>query len=91
MFYAICYDIRDDHRRTHVAKVLKDYGERVQYSVFEANVNAGELERIKQRIRAIVDTSEDTVRFYCLCGNCRERIEIIGEGCVTQDPDIIVV
>jgi CRISPR-associated protein Cas2 len=91
MFYAICYDICDDQRRTRVAKVLKDYGERVQYSVFEALVSPAELERIQQRLRAIIDPKEDTVRFYTLCGSCAERIAILGEGTVTQDPDVIVI
>ena len=91
MFYAICYDIRDDQRRTRVAKVLEDYGERVQYSVFEALVSPAELERIQQRVRAVIDPEEDTVRCYTLCGSCAERITILGEGVVTQDPDVIVV
>ncbi len=91
MLYAICYDIRDDKRRGQVAKLLRDYGERVQYSVFEAILTERELDRIKERMRGIVDIKEDTVRFYAICGSCAGRIEILGEGCVTQDPDIIVV
>ena len=36
MFYVICYDIPDNRRRNQLAKELKGFGTRVQYSVFEA-------------------------------------------------------
>jgi CRISPR-associated protein Cas2 len=39
MFYLVSYDIPDDRRRTRLAKLLKDYGGRVQYSVFECLLN----------------------------------------------------
>ena len=35
MHYTVAYDITDDKRRNKVAKILKDFGKRVQYSVFE--------------------------------------------------------
>lgn len=91
MFYAICYDIPDDRRRLQVAKVLKDYGERVQYSVFEANLRPEELEKIKLRVGAVLECEEDSVRIYPLCAGCVKRIEIHGAGKVTQDPEIIVI
>ena len=53
MFYSICYDIRDDHRRNQVVKALKDYGERVQLSVFEANLRPEELSRLKERLKSV--------------------------------------
>jgi CRISPR-associated protein Cas2 len=31
----VCYDVVDDRRRNRIFKLLKDYGRRVQYSVFE--------------------------------------------------------
>ena len=91
MFYSICYDIRDDHRRTHVVKVLKDYGERVQLSVFEANLRPEELARLKERLKAILHREEDNVRIYPLCAACICRIEIMGPGMVTQDPELIII
>ncbi|MEW6376162.1 MAG: CRISPR-associated endonuclease Cas2, partial [Thermodesulfobacteriota bacterium] len=35
MFYVVSYDIPDDQRRIKIAKILEDFGDRVQYSVFE--------------------------------------------------------
>ena len=91
MFYSICYDVKDDARRLKIAKVLKDYGTRVQLSVFEADLDTGKLERLKNRVRKVLNDSEDTLRLYPLCATCMSRIEIIGQGVVTQDPDVIVI
>jgi CRISPR-associated protein Cas2 len=91
MFYSICYDVKDDARRLKVAKVLKDYGTRVQLSVFEAELDERKLERLKSRVRKVLDDAEDSLRLYPLCGACMCRIEIIGQGVVTQDPEVIVI
>ena len=88
MLYSICYDIRDDRRRL---QVVKDYGERVQFSVFEANLRPDQLERLKKRVAKVLDPQEDTLRIYALCGACAARIEILGQGVITQDPDLIVI
>lgn len=44
MLYTISYDIPDDKRRLKIAKILLDYGPRVQYSVFEAQLDTAALE-----------------------------------------------
>ena len=91
MFYSICYDVKDDARRLKVAKVLKDFGTRVQLSVFEAELDERKLERLKGRVRKVLNDAEDTLRLYPLCASCMSRIEIIGQGIVTQDPEVIVI
>jgi CRISPR-associated protein Cas2 len=91
MLYTISYDIPDDGRRLKVAKVLKDFGERVHFSVFEARLRDDQLERLKKRITKILEPEEDSVRIYTLCAACAERVEILGQGMLTQDPDIIVI
>jgi CRISPR-associated protein Cas2 len=91
MFYSICYDVKDDARRLKVAKVLKDYGTRVQLSVFEADLDVRKLDRLKNRVRKVLNDAEDTLRLYPLCATCMSRIEIIGQGVVTQDHEVIVI
>jgi CRISPR-associated protein Cas2 len=91
MFYAISYDIRDDRRRLKVAKVLKDFGQRVQLSVFEARLEPSELARLKKRLGPILDQEQDSVRLYPLCGACLLGIEVLGQGLVTQEPDFIII
>jgi CRISPR-associated protein Cas2 len=91
MFYCICYDVMNNTRRLKLAKVLKDFGTRVQLSVFEADLDARQMERLRKRIRTVLNDAEDRVRFYPLCASCMSRIEVLGQGIVTQDPDIIVI
>ncbi|RKU12141.1 CRISPR-associated endonuclease Cas2 [Candidatus Poribacteria bacterium] len=91
MFYVICYDIPDDRRRNQLAKALKGFGTRVQYSVFEAHLNRKQYEELKHIVAGIVDSSEDSVRYYALCGACAGRIEVPAVGDVTAEPKTIVV
>ena len=44
--YVICYDIPDDKRRIKVARCLDGYGDRVQFSVFEALIDNTLMERL---------------------------------------------
>ncbi len=83
--------VSDDRRRLKVAKVLKDYGARVQFSVFEANLEPDQAERLKERVTEILDQEEDTLRLYPLCAACMPRIVVLGQGVITQDPEIIVI
>ncbi|MEW6388798.1 MAG: CRISPR-associated endonuclease Cas2 [Thermodesulfobacteriota bacterium] len=91
MFYAISYDIRDDRRRLRVAKALKDFGSRVQLSVFEAHLESRELERLRRRLEKHLDPEADSVRLYPLCAACRPGIVVLGQGVVTEDPDVIII
>ena len=91
MFYVISYDIPDDRRRSQLAKVLKGFGTRVQYSVFEAHLNKRQYEELKRAVARLIEPSEDSVRYYALCSACADRIEVPAVGEVTSDPQTIVV
>ena len=91
MFYSICYDIKDDRRRVQVAKALADFGERVQFSVFEANLDPDELAQLIRRVNRVLHPEEDNLRIYPLCASCASRIEILGQGTATQDLDFIII
>ena len=91
MLYVISYDIPDNPRRNRLAKVLKGFGTRVQYSVFEAHLTRSQFEQMKQAVSGIIDTDADSVRYYALCRACTERIEIPAVGDVTTTPETIVV
>lgn len=55
-----------------------DFGQRVQNSVFECELNEGEYSILKNRIGKIIDASSDSVRFYALSKNENRRVEVIG-------------
>ena len=91
MFYVICYDIPDNNRRNQLAKALKGYGNRVQYSVFEAHLNRKQFKEMKGVVSNIIDSSEDSIRYYALCNTCVERIEVPAVGDVTSETNTIIV
>lgn len=91
MLIVVSYDIPSDRRRTKLANALKDFGQRVQYSVFECRLDAEELDLLRRRLLRLVDNSEDSLRFYVLCGACVERVEVHGEGEVVENPDVYIV
>ncbi len=81
MFYLVSFDIVEDPVRARVVKVLKEYGVRVQKSVFECSKLSESLFlKMKTRIEALIDSGEDSVRYYALCGACLERVELSGIG-----------
>ncbi len=76
--FVVSFDITDDRRRDHAVKALKNYVHRVQYSVFEGFLTMGQFNRMRQSLRGIIDSSEDRVRYYRLCGACRDQIRADG-------------
>jgi CRISPR-associated protein Cas2 len=91
MFYLVTYDIQDDKRRLKTAKVLKDFGQRVQKSVFECILEEKHLEKMKKRVEGSIKQDEDGVRIYRLCSGCLKEIAIIGLGVVSEDEDLYVI
>lgn len=75
----VSYDIKDDKRRTKIHKILKDYGQWIQYSVFECNINKVSYLRLRARLDDVVELDkEDSIRFYFLCAEDVRRIERLG-------------
>lgn len=91
MLIVVSYDVSNDRRRTRLAHNLKDFGQRVQYSVFECRLDLEALDRLRQRIEKLIDPLEDSVRIYRLCLECDKQVEIQGMGKVTEDPDVYVL
>ncbi|HHL38916.1 MAG TPA: CRISPR-associated endonuclease Cas2 [Deltaproteobacteria bacterium] len=85
MLYIVSYDIPDTPRRTRLSELLKDFGRRVHYSVFECLLADGELDEMLGRIADVVDGGEDSVRVYGVCASCERRLVIIGRGDRTVD------
>lgn len=78
MLYLIAYDITAPKRLAKVAKVCLDYGVRVEYSVFECDLEEREFNECWRRLREIVDEEEDSLLAYQLCGACVKKIESAG-------------
>ncbi|MBF0121389.1 MAG: CRISPR-associated endonuclease Cas2 [Desulfobacterales bacterium] len=91
MFIVVTYDIVNDKRRTKLAKMLSDFGSRVQKSVFEFNITEKQYLDLQNLIDKKIDHEEDSVRYYVLCGKCLNNIQISGMGTVKEDENVIIV
>jgi CRISPR-associated protein Cas2 len=83
MFVLVSYDVATkdaagERRLRRVAKACQDYGQRVQYSVFECIVDPAQWAVLKQRLIDEIDEEKDSLRFYYLGANWRHRVEHIG-------------
>lgn len=91
MFVVVSYDIVEDKTRNKVANILKDYGKRVQYSVFECIITEELLKRMVNRVQKVINLEEDSFRVYRLCKDCKNRIDVYGKGTVTEDKEVYIV
>ena len=82
----VAYDIADPKRLSRIAKIMLDYGVRVQKSIFEVALNGPRFREMKERIEKIICQEEDGVKYFPLCEKCAGTVEIIGQGQFT-DPD----
>ncbi len=91
MKYVVAYDIVSDKLRNKVAECLEDFGDRVQMSVFEVDIDSAQYQRMVTRLRPLIDSETDSVRIYPVCSACLEKVLIIGLGTLAGDPDVIVI
>ncbi len=82
----VAYDIADPKRLTRVARIVSDYGVRVQKSIFEVMAGDRVFTEMKTRIEKVIVPEEDGVKYFPLCEKCAGTVEIIGQGLFT-DPD----
>ena len=96
MFVLVSYDVamkneNGPKRLRRVAKACQDYGQRVQYSVFECIVDPAQWVVLKDRLIGEIDQSQDSLRFYYLGANWRRRVEHVGaKKVVDQEGPLII-
>ena len=75
--YLIAYDIADPRRLGRVARHVRQYACRVQYSVFAASLTRTRLDRLLAELETLIDTRHDDVRAYPL--PARGEVTLMGE------------
>jgi len=83
MLVLVTYDVNTleeggKKRLRQVARACEDFGQRVQFSVFEIEVDPGQWARLKARLEGIINASHDSLRYYYLGANWVRRIEHVG-------------
>ena len=83
MLVLVTYDVSTTHKKgavrlRAVAKACRDFGQRVQCSVFEIEVDPAQWIRLKARLEALIDTEADSLRYYYLGSNWQRKVEHVG-------------
>ncbi|MBP2302632.1 CRISPR-associated endonuclease Cas2 [Azospirillum picis] len=83
MLMLITYDVNTQdaagrRRLRRIAKACQDFGQRVQFSVFECEVDPAQWAALRARLIKEIDQGTDSLRFYHLGANAGRRIEHVG-------------
>ncbi|MEI6985549.1 MAG: CRISPR-associated endonuclease Cas2 [Rhodospirillaceae bacterium] len=83
MMVLVTYDVSTltpagRRRLRHVAKALQNRGVRVQYSVFECEVDPAQWTALRSELEQIIDPAVDSLRFYYLGGGKRHKVDHVG-------------
>ena len=96
MLMLVTYDVKTSDRGgakrlRRVAKVCKNYGQRVQYSVFECIVDPAQWTIFRQQLIDEIDEDVDSLRFYFLGSNWQHRVEHVGaKEAIDQEGPLII-
>jgi len=92
--YIVCYDISDEKRLRRVFQKMRNYGDHLQFSVFECQLTATDLARCRAELAEIINHQEDQVLFVSLGpaeGRGDRVITALGRPYTTVDGPCVVV
>lgn len=95
MMVLVTYDISSEDatfakRLRHVAKHCINFGQRVQYSVFEIEVNPAQWTTLKATLEDIINHDVDSLRYYYLGKNWQNKVEHVGAKPVLDLNDVLL-
>ena len=96
MLVLVSYDVQTTDaggpkRLRRVAKACKDFGQRVQFSVFECEVDPAQWATLRAKLLSEINPATDSLRFYFLGSNWKRRVEHAGaKAAVDFDAPMIV-
>ncbi len=96
MLVLVSYDVKTsdpggNKRLRRVARACTDYGQRVQFSVFECLIDPAQWTVLRQRLFDEIDHKTDSLRFYFLGSNWRNKVEHVGAKESIDMEDILLI
>ena len=96
MYILITYDVdtvskTGQKRLRQVAKACKDYGQRVQNSVFECELSEAQFVTLKNKIFDMMDMQLDSVRIYILSSKSHGRILSMGKSTSYDVSEVVII
>jgi CRISPR-associated protein Cas2 len=78
--WLVIYDIADSKRLARTAKIIANYGVRVQKSVFEVDASNRTISEMRSRIQQVIDMDEDYIVYFSICERDWQKQMKIGIG-----------
>lgn len=96
MFVLVSYDVAittpgGKRRLRRVAKTCLNFGQRVQFSVFECVVEPAQWVTLKSQLESIIDMEHDSLRYYYLGSNWKRKVEHVGAKPTLDIDDPLIV
>lgn len=96
MMILVAYDVNTEDaagrkRLRHIAKECVNYGQRVQNSVFECNLDGAQYAVFKDKLCRIIDKEKDSLRFYRLGRDYKKTVEHLGAKTSYFADDVMIV
>lgn len=92
--YIVTYDVADDKRLRRVFKTCRNYGDHIQFSVFECDLDPAETAKLEAELNQLINADEDQVLFISLGpaeGRGDRVIRSLGQPYVKMDAPCYVV
>lgn len=91
MFIIVSYDITDDRLRNKLYETLKDYGNSVQYSIFECNLNKNQFFDMKKKTDEFIKSKKDSIRYYIISNPEKIKIFITGNNKNISESSVYII
>lgn len=96
MLVLITYDVNTEDaagrkRLRQIAKQCVNYGQRVQNSVFECLLDAGQCRMLQAKLCKLMDPERDSLRFYYLGNKYENKIEHFGSKATYMPEDTLII
>lgn len=96
MLVLITYDVdtttkAGEKRLRKVAKECVNYGQRVQNSVFECLITEAQFVGLKATLKAIINDTTDSIRFYFMGSGWHRKIDMIGKITSYNPVDTLII
>ena len=90
--WLVCYDVRDDKRRSKLAKRMEQRCQRVQFSVFECPLDeAALINQLEKRWLPVLKLNEDNLRVYPLDERAKLKTQVYGSPPPYEPPDYVIL
>lgn len=96
MFVLVSYDVAitspgGRRRLRRVAKTCLNFGQRVQFSVFECVVEPAQWVALRNQLESIIDMDHDSLRYYYLGSNWKRKVEHVGAKPTLDLDDLLII